>query len=118
MADRATPPAAQPSPRPVAVALDWTPGTETAPAVVAAGRGFVAEEILALAFAHGVKVREDADLAEMLAAIDVGAGIPLEAFAAVAEILVYVYRANGELPPPAPQAAPDGAADGAAADNG
>ena len=37
-----------------------------APKVVAAGRGTVAEQILALAFAHGIKVREDADLAELL----------------------------------------------------
>jgi flagellar biosynthesis protein len=69
------------------------------PRVVAAGRGTVAEQILALAFANGIKVREDADLAELLSAIDIDSEIPLEAFTAVAEILRYVYLANGEIKP-------------------
>lgn len=68
-----------------------------APRVIAAGRGTVAEQILALAFANGVKVREDADLAELLSAVDLDSEIPLEAFTAVAEILSYVYRANGAM---------------------
>ncbi|MFX8685003.1 EscU/YscU/HrcU family type III secretion system export apparatus switch protein, partial [Acinetobacter baumannii] len=62
------------------------------------GRGAVAEQILAIAFANGVKVREDADLVEILSLIDVDSPIPLEAFAAVAEILRYVYQAEHRLP--------------------
>jgi len=34
----------------------------------------------------------------MLSAIDIDSEIPVEAFAAVAEILTYVYRANGNMP--------------------
>jgi flagellar biosynthesis protein len=83
---------------PVAVALSYEPGRDNAPRVVASGSGALAEQILAIAFANGVKVREDADLAEILAAIEVDFEIPVEVFAAVAEILVYVYRANGALP--------------------
>ena len=82
----------------VAVALEYDPDSEFAPKVVAGRRGAIAEQILQIAFAQGVKVREDADLAEMLSAIDVDSEIPLEAFAAVAEILSYVYRANGNMP--------------------
>ena len=52
------------------------------------------EKILDMAFASGVKVRQDADLAEMLAAIDIDSEIPPEAFAAVAEILSYIYELN------------------------
>jgi flagellar biosynthesis protein len=78
----------------VAVALRHERGRDHIPRVVASGRGAVAEQILAVAFAEGIKVRQDADLAEVLAALDVGSDIPLEAFAAVAEILSYVYRAN------------------------
>jgi len=81
----------------VAVALHYD-GKDAPPKVVASGRGAVAEQILALAFANGVRVREDANLAEILAAVDVDTEIPLEAFAAVAEILAYVYRANGHWP--------------------
>lgn len=81
----------------IAVALKYTAEDEFAPKVTAGGRGAIAEQILEIAFATGIKVREDADLAEMLSAIDIDSEIPLEAFAAVAEILTYVYRANGNL---------------------
>ena len=82
---------------PIAVALKYEPDSEFAPKVVAGGRGAVAEQILQVAFAAGVKVREDTDLAEMLSTIDVESEIPIEAFATVAEILAYVYRLNGTL---------------------
>jgi flagellar biosynthesis protein len=96
------PPAEKPA---VAVALRYDRAEKDAPRVVASGRGTIAERILALAFEHGVKVREDADLAELLAAVEIGNQIPLAAFAAVAEILVYIYRANRAPPPPAASAA-------------
>lgn len=64
------------------------------PRVTAAGRGALAEQILEIAFARGVKVREDAELAEILAAIEVDSEVPVEALAAVAEILSHVYRVN------------------------
>ena len=79
-----------------AVAIRYAPNADdAAPTVTASGRGWIAERILEIAFAHGVKVREDADLAEILAAVDLDEEIPVEAFIAVAEILRYVYAANG-----------------------
>ncbi|MBE1237053.1 EscU/YscU/HrcU family type III secretion system export apparatus switch protein [Phaeovibrio sulfidiphilus] len=97
---------------PVAVALDYDPlAGDNAPRVVASGRGFIAEQILQLAFAHGVRVRKDADLVEVLSAVDIDSEIPLEAFMAVAEILAYVYHANATWPfgdPRAPRSAPPG----------
>ncbi|MGE5545759.1 MAG: EscU/YscU/HrcU family type III secretion system export apparatus switch protein [Solirubrobacterales bacterium] len=84
---------------PVAVALSYDPDVADAPRVVASGRGAIAAQILEAAFTHGVKVREDPDLAEVLAAVELDTVIPLEAFVAVAEILAYVYRANNTLPP-------------------
>lgn len=86
---------------PVAVALNSKPGpgiqrsTGHAPRVVASGRGSVAEQILEIAFAKGVPVREDPDLVELLAAVELETEIPVDAIAAVAEILSYIYRANG-----------------------
>lgn len=82
----------------VAVALKYEAGGDKAPQVVAGGRGAIAEQILEIAFQQGIKVREDADLAQLLNTIDIDNEIPSEAFAAVAEILIYVYRANGGLP--------------------
>ena len=77
-----------------AVALKHERGTGTSPHIVATGKGHVADQILEIAFANGVKVREDADLTELLTQLDVDSPIPLEAYAAIAEILAYVYKAN------------------------
>lgn len=73
-------------------------GGET-PQITAAGRGKIAEQILQLAFANGIKVRQDSALAEMLATVELDSPVPSEAFMAVAEILSYVYLANGEPDP-------------------
>ncbi len=82
-----------------AVALEGSEGGQKVPRIAAAGRGALAERILELAFEHDIKVREDADLAELLASIDIDSPIPSEAFMAVGEILSYVYRANGQKNP-------------------
>jgi len=84
----------------IAVAIAHRPtGPASLPKIMASGRGNLADKILDIAFAEGVKVREDADLAEMLAAADIDTEIPVEAFIAVAEILRYVYAANGAQMP-------------------
>ncbi len=75
-----------------AVALNFDPDHPDVPTVAASGTGAVARKILELAFAHGVKVREDADLVEILQTLNIGDTIPAVAFAAVAEILLHVYR--------------------------
>jgi len=78
----------------LAVALAYERGKEKAPHIAAKGKGYVAEQIIALAKEHGVEVREDADLAGLLSQLDIDMPIPLEAYSAVAEILAYVYKAN------------------------
>ncbi|MEE2934001.1 MAG: EscU/YscU/HrcU family type III secretion system export apparatus switch protein [Pseudomonadota bacterium] len=84
----------------VAVALSYDPRDEySAPEVVATGRGHIAEQLLKLALEYGVKIHEDADLAEILHALDIGDEIPVEAFVAVAEILRYIYDNEGVQPP-------------------
>ncbi len=85
--------------RQTAVAVKDRTAERLVPQVVAAGRGEIAEKILQLAFENDIKVKEDAPLAEMLAAVELDSPIPSEAFMAVAEILYYVYRANGEPNP-------------------
>lgn len=87
------------SSRQTAVALKDGTDRGEIPVISAAGRGKIAEKILEIAFANGIKVREDSALAEMLAKIELDSPIPSEAFMAVAEILSYVYRANGQPDP-------------------
>lgn len=82
-----------------AVALFESDEGKKVPRIAASGRGTLADKILALAFEHNIKVREDADLTELLASIDIDSPIPSEAFMAVGEILSYVYEANGRQNP-------------------
>lgn len=69
------------------------------PVITAAGRGKFAEQILRLAYEHDIKVRSDKDLANLLAKLELDSPIPSEALMAVAEILTYVYQANGQPDP-------------------
>ena len=78
--------------RQVAFAIKDTSSNKVAPKIVAKGFGEVAEKILRLAFDNDVKVRTDPDLVEILAAVEVDCEIPIEALAAVSEILSYVYQ--------------------------
>lgn len=82
--------------RQLAVALRFDQEADAAPRVLAKGRGYVAERILELADAHGVPVREDPDLVESLAQLDLGDVIPPELYPAVAELLAYIYRMNNK----------------------
>ena len=86
--------------RKTAVALksyDEETGEFKLPKITASGYGVIAEQIIALAQEKGIEIREDSDLAEMLAQIGTESSIPSEALVAVAEILAYVYKANGKL---------------------
>ena len=67
------------------------------PRVVSGGKGRIAEQILEIAFKQGIRVREDSDLAELLSAVNVNSEIPCEAFAAVAEILTYIFSINNAM---------------------
>lgn len=87
------------SDRQTAVALKGGENDENLPLITAAGRGKLAEQILQIAYENDIKVRSDADLAEILAKIELESPIPSEAFLAVTEVLSYVYRANGEPNP-------------------
>jgi flagellar biosynthetic protein FlhB len=76
-----------------AVALKYDSATMRAPKVVAKGADFMAMRIRQLAALHGVPIVERKPLARALfAAADVGQEVPAEHYAAVAEILAYVYR--------------------------
>ncbi len=67
------------------------------PRVVAQARAWMAEQMLALADRHGVPVRRDKDLLGLLAGLETGDEIPPELYAAVAQVLVWLYRCNAEL---------------------
>jgi flagellar biosynthesis protein len=78
-----------PAERDVTAALRST-GTG-APEVVAAGRGALAQRILAHAREAGVPVHRDPELADALAALAVGDEVPEAMWKAVAEVLAWAY---------------------------
>lgn len=77
-----------------AVALKYEAEKHAAPEVVASGRGLIAERIIALAKSHGIYIKQDPDLIEVLSRLDIGESIPPELYVVVPEILAFVYRVD------------------------
>ena len=74
-----------------AVALKYEQKKDSAPKVVAKGRGWIAERIIELARKHGVPLKEDDALVEVLSKLEIYEEIPVELYKAVAEILAVSY---------------------------
>ena len=101
-----------------AVALKYESGKMGAPIVVAKGMNLIAQRIRDVAGEHRVPILEAPPLARALHRhADLGDQIPATLYAAVAEVMAYVYQLNqfalsagGLLPPVAPAAiaVPDG----------
>ena len=45
---------------------------------------------------NDIEIRQDADLLQILKAVNINQEIPVEAFAAVAEIISYIYQQNAK----------------------
>ena len=72
-----------------AVAIAYEPG-DTAPKILASGKGEVAERIIEKAKENDVPFYQDHKLAETLSKLEIGDAIPPELYEVVAEILVFV----------------------------
>lgn len=72
-----------------AIALTYEPGT-SAPAIVAAGRGYVADRIIETAKENDVPLYEDGELSDTLMRLQIGDTIPPELYKVVADILIFV----------------------------
>ena len=81
----------------IALAIRQPNNRHEIPEIIAGGKGRIAEQIIQIAFQNGIKVREDEDLVEILSSIDLETEIPIEAFAAIAEILSYIYALNNSM---------------------
>jgi flagellar biosynthesis protein len=80
----------------VAVALGYNPDQESAPRVVATGKGEIARRIVEIAERHGVHIHQDAALAERLSMLELESVIPPELYQIVAELLLFVYRLDDQ----------------------
>ena len=79
-----------------AVALSYAPGQASAPKLVAKGVDAMAARIRATATEHGVPIVENPPLARAIWRLDVDSEIPAEHWQAVAEIIAYVWRLQGQ----------------------
>lgn len=73
-----------------AVALAYQSG-DSAPRVVAKGRGLIAKEIIERAQKAGVYVHESPEMLALLMQVDLDARIPPQLYVAVAELLAWLY---------------------------
>lgn len=72
-----------------AVAIAYDPG-DTAPKILATGKGAVAERIIEAAKENDIPFYQDNKLAQTLSKLQIGDTIPPELYEVVAEILVFV----------------------------
>ncbi len=88
------------NPTELAIAIQYDPETMAAPVVVAKGAGELAKRIRRLALENNVPVVERKPLARLLyKEVDINHPVPDGSYAAVAEVLAYVYQLKGKKPP-------------------
>jgi flagellar biosynthetic protein FlhB len=91
------------NPTEFAVALEYRPEEMAAPVVVAKGQRLLAQQIKREANWHGIPIIENPPLAQALyRSVEVGQAIPAKLYAAVAEILAFIYRLQGRTRIPRP----------------
>jgi flagellar biosynthesis protein len=67
-----------------------------APRVTAKGKGVTAEQIVALAKAHGIPLYQDEPLAQLLSRLDLGDEVPRMLYLAVAQVIAFAYWVSGK----------------------
>lgn len=88
------------NPTELAIAVQYEPDTMAAPVVVAKGAGLLAQRIRKLALENGIPIVEKKPLAQALyKEVEVNEPIPAKMYAAVAEVLAYVYQLKGKTMP-------------------
>lgn len=82
------------------VALKYDAESMRAPRVVAKGLDNIALRIREVAKEHDIPLFENPPLAQALyATVEIDQEVPVEHYKAVAEVITYVYRLKGKLPP-------------------
>ncbi len=86
----------RPSHTQIAVALRWD--GQGAPKVTAKGHGETAEKILQLASEHGITLKHEKELVELLVLVELNHEIPQSLYVAIAEIIAFAYSLSGKSP--------------------
>ena len=83
--------------RNTAAALQYRAGIDSAPTLVAKGRGLVADKIIALAKERGIPIHEDRNMVEILSTLGLHEEIPPDLYKAIAEILAFIYKMSSKV---------------------
>ena len=81
-----------------AAAVKWDSKEQPVPQVIAKGEGAMAQMMVELAQEHNVPIHEDPALVEILSKMNIMDQIPKECYRVVAELLVFIYKAQGRSP--------------------
>lgn len=71
---------------------------DQAPTLTAKGEGELADQIIQLAMEYEVPIYQNADLARMLARMELGDQIPEELYRTIAEIIAFAWYLKGKAP--------------------
>ena len=79
----------------IAISLEYS-SDQSAPKVTAKGSGIIAQQILQIAQEHGIPIKQDSDLTELLSQVEIDDEIPELLYEAVAQVLVFAYQLSGK----------------------
>ena len=79
-----------------ALAMRYHPEEPALGQVLARGQGKLAEQIIALAREHGIPIKEDPDLVEILSRLQILEEVPPEIYILAAEFLGFSFRLNAD----------------------
>lgn len=74
-----------------AAALKYNQNEDSAPHLIAKGKGNIAEKIIAEAEKNNIPIREDEDIIKVLMQMNIGDEIPEDLYRVIAEILSFIY---------------------------
>ncbi len=79
-----------------AAALRYDTSKESAPRVIAKGKGKSADNIIKIAELHNLPIKKDEDLIELLSKVELDKEVPAELYKAVAEVFSFIYKVTNK----------------------
>jgi flagellar biosynthesis protein len=79
-----------------AVALHYDHEKDSAPRVVAKGKGESAENIIKIAELHNLPIHKDEDLVELLSKVELDREVPEKLYVAVVEVFSFIYKITNQ----------------------
>jgi len=74
-----------------AVALTYDNKKNQAPVIGAKGEGKTAQKIIKIAKEHGIPIKKDEDLIELLSKVELNKEVPPQMYKAIAEVFSFIY---------------------------